>query len=374
MAEKPESTEAGDGSDLSLSLGGIYRHAPASALPDDGFSFLPVMPLRASSVVATTAMEVHPTSTQMPLSDAFLYPGALSNQMVPSNGIFQGVVSSTHPGVLLNQMVPSNGMSSAHPGAGALPNHMVPSNGILQGGVPSTHPSPAMDEAAPTKRLCSAKRSTRCRPSGDGSGHVANTDTDDGPLSVDGGRDNIHNNEASINASSLSSPPFPWATNRVGIHHSLAELSKRGVDTIYGDAQCKRCDNIKRIVFEVQTKFKELYHYILCNIHSMNDRAPSRWTNPALPDCEGCGQKNSMRPVISAEKDKINWIFLLLGEMLGLCTLEQLKHFCERTKQHRTGAKDRVLYSTYMELCNQLLPDGPFDMASERLKRSRPHA
>ncbi|KAL6610599.1 hypothetical protein ACP70R_040568 [Stipagrostis hirtigluma subsp. patula] len=343
MAEPPkhENTEAGD--DLSLSLGGIYRHAPAArALADDGFSFSPVTPpvgpLGAPSVVtATAAMEVHPTSTQMLLSDAFLHPGAFLYH-------------------------------------GALPlNQMVPSDDVLQGVVPSTHPSPAMDALAPpTKRPCSVKRSTRCRSIGDGSGHTTNTDVDDGP--VDGDGINIHNSEASINAGTLSSPPFPWATNLVGIHHSLAELSKRGVDTIYGDAQCKRCDNIKRIVFDVQMKFKELHNYILCNIHSMNDRAPSRWTNPALPDCEGCGQKNSMRPVISAEKEKINWIFLLLGEMLGLCTLEQLKYFCERTKQHRTGAKDRVLYSTYMELCNQLLPDGPFDMASERLKRSRPHA
>ncbi|KAL1809528.1 hypothetical protein ACET3Z_026518 [Daucus carota] len=29
-------------------------------------------------------------------------------------------------------------------------------------------------------------------------------------------------------------------------------------------------------------------------------------------------------------------------QMLGCCTVEQLKYFCKHTKNHRTGAKDRV--------------------------------
>uniref|UniRef100_K3ZCW1 DUF7086 domain-containing protein n=1 Tax=Setaria italica TaxID=4555 RepID=K3ZCW1_SETIT len=159
-------------------------------------------------------------------------------------------------------------------------------------------------------------------------------------------------------------PPYRWSTERVGVHHSLAELSKRGIDTVTGELHCKRCDHLRLLTLDIEAKFKDLCSYISCNIHGMDDRAPQRWKEPALPDCDECGQKNSMRPVIPADKHKINWVFLLLSEMLGVCTLEQLKHFCERTQQHRTGAKDRVLYSTYMELCNQLLPNGPFDMES----------
>ncbi|KAF7840929.1 wiskott-Aldrich syndrome protein family member 2-like [Senna tora] len=41
-------------------------------------------------------------------------------------------------------------------------------------------------------------------------------------------------------------------------------------------------------------------------------------------------------------------------EMLGLCTLDQLKYFCGCTKNHRTGAKNRVLYLTYHEISKQL--------------------
>jgi hypothetical protein len=47
--------------------------------------------------------------------------------------------------------------------------------------------------------------------------------------------------------------------------------------------------------------------------------------------------------------------------MLGCCTLDQLKYFCKHTKNHRTGAKDRVLFLAYLGLCKQLDPNGPFD-------------
>nr|CAB3460810.1 unnamed protein product [Digitaria exilis] len=168
-------------------------------------------------------------------------------------------------------------------------------------------------------------------------------------------------------------PPYEWSTERVGVHHSLAELSNRGISTITGELKCKRCDNLVAMSLDLDSKFRDLCGYISRNVHDMDDRAPARWKEPALPDCAKCGQRGSMRPVIPADKHRINWVFLLLTEMLGMCTLEQLKHFCAHTRQHRTGAKDRVLYSTYMELCNQLMPDGVFDMASERQKRARPN-
>uniref|UniRef100_A0A0E0HHS4 DUF7086 domain-containing protein n=1 Tax=Oryza nivara TaxID=4536 RepID=A0A0E0HHS4_ORYNI len=47
--------------------------------------------------------------------------------------------------------------------------------------------------------------------------------------------------------------------------------------------------------------------------------------NPVVPNCDNCGHEKCMRPVIATEKERINWLFLLLGETLGLRMLDQLK-------------------------------------------------
>jgi hypothetical protein len=187
-----------------------------------------------------------------------------------------------------------------------------------------------------------------------------------------GGAAPINNGDLVAESAPPPPPPFPWAKpNRVAEHYSLAELAGRGITAIEGEVQCRRCDARTTLSLDLATKFRELHDFVARNVETMNDRAPEEWKDPALPDCDRCGQRSSLRPVIAAEKEQINWLFLLLGQTLGLCTLEQLKHFCAHTNQHRTGAKDRVLYSTYMELCNQLCPGGPFDMASERKSRVR---
>lgn len=111
--------------------------------------------------------------------------------------------------------------------------------------------------------------------------------------------------------------------------------------------------------FNLETKFAEVSNFIAKNRGEMHDRAPHEWMYPILPVCENCG--NSVRPVVSEKKRSINWLFLLLGQMLGCCTLEQLKYFCKHTKIFRTGAKDRILYLAYLGLCKQLDPTGPFD-------------
>ena len=86
---------------------------------------------------------------------------------------------------------------------------------------------------------------------------------------------------------------------------------------------------------------------------------PREWMNPELNRCDFCNREGC---VISAKKRSINWMFLLLGKMLGCCTLEQLKYFCKHTENHRTGAKDRVLFLTYLSLCKQMDPSGPYDV------------
>ncbi|OEL22006.1 hypothetical protein BAE44_0016976 [Dichanthelium oligosanthes] len=152
--------------------------------------------------------------------------------------------------------------------------------------------------------------------------------------------------------------PFAWATGRPARHDTLESLLRRGVTSVEGHARCKRCGNRKPIAYDLEPKFRELRDHIVANRHAMDDRAPDAWMFPALPDCDACGHKGAMWPEIATEKREINWLFLLLGQMLGCCTLEQLKYFCMNTGRHRTGAKNRVLYYAYIEMCNQL---GPFD-------------
>ncbi|PPS12530.1 hypothetical protein GOBAR_AA08089 [Gossypium barbadense] len=156
-------------------------------------------------------------------------------------------------------------------------------------------------------------------------------------------------------------PPYPWATSHRATVHTLNYLLSIPIPTITGDVQCKRCERQYEMGYDLKTKFTEIATYIAQNKESMHDRAPSVWRNPVLPKCKFCDQENSAKPVISDKKKSINWLFLLLGQLLGCCTLEQLKYFCKHTKNHRTGAKDRVLYLTYLGLCKQLDPNGPFD-------------
>lgn len=155
-------------------------------------------------------------------------------------------------------------------------------------------------------------------------------------------------------------PPYPWATAHRATIHSLHHLLSNGINTIHGEVQCKRCEKKYEIEYDLQEKFREVAHFISSNKGTMHDRAPAVWMNPSLPNCKFCVQQNCVKPILSKKKS-INWLFLLLGQTLGCCKLAELKYFCKHTKNHRTGAKDRVLYLTYLELCKQLDPKGPFD-------------
>ncbi|TYI37483.1 hypothetical protein ES332_A03G214500v1 [Gossypium tomentosum] len=156
-------------------------------------------------------------------------------------------------------------------------------------------------------------------------------------------------------------PPFPWATNyRATVYNINYLLSEKNISKITGFVQCKKCEKQYSMDFDLKEKFSEIGSFIAENKNSMHDRALLSWLNPVLPKCKYCNQENSAKPVIADKKKDINWLFLFLGQLLGCCTLEQLKYFCKHTKNHRTGAKDRVLYLTYLGLCKQLDPSGPF--------------
>lgn len=121
---------------------------------------------------------------------------------------------------------------------------------------------------------------------------------------------------------------FPWATKNVGAHPTFAELFERGVASVEGEVRCKHCNAGKTISYEITAKFEELSGFIVRNVDAMNDRMPSEWIYPALPDCDKCGQKNNLCLVIAPEHEwRINWMFLLLRQTLGLYMLGQLKNF-----------------------------------------------
>ena len=159
--------------------------------------------------------------------------------------------------------------------------------------------------------------------------------------------------------------PYVWATTRRATVHRLDYLVSRQISIISGQVQCKRCERSFEMQYDLLEKFNEIGSFIAQNKILMRDRAPDNWKSPTLPNCTYCGAENSVKPCISAKKRSINWLFLLLGQMIGCCTLEQLKYFCKHTKNHRTACKDRVLYLTYLDLCKQLDPSGPFSLRWE---------
>uniref|UniRef100_A0A3Q7HVI1 DUF7086 domain-containing protein n=1 Tax=Solanum lycopersicum TaxID=4081 RepID=A0A3Q7HVI1_SOLLC len=160
-------------------------------------------------------------------------------------------------------------------------------------------------------------------------------------------------------------PPYPWATSRHAIVHTVDYLVSKEITIISGDVQCKKCQQQYKIQYDLQDKFNEIAKFIFKNKKNMHDRAPNIWMTPILPNCKYCNQilpnckycnqRNCVKPIISKDVS-INWLFLLLGQTIGCCKIDQLKYFCKHTNIHRTAAKNRLVYLTYMELCKQLDP------------------
>ncbi|KOM42257.1 hypothetical protein LR48_Vigan04g245500 [Vigna angularis] len=151
--------------------------------------------------------------------------------------------------------------------------------------------------------------------------------------------------------------PFPWAKNQRATVHSQQYLLEKNVDTIIGKVYCKSCQHEFELGLNLEEKLDGLCEFFRKEKNKWHKRAPRVWMSPVCPKCPLCERESSTRPVIAENKKEINWLFLLLSQMLGYCTLEHLKYFCKHNEVHRTGAKDRLLYDTYKTLVNQLLPD-----------------
>lgn len=156
-------------------------------------------------------------------------------------------------------------------------------------------------------------------------------------------------------------PPFPWATLKPATVHTINHLLYHlNINTISGTLECKSCKFQQTdFRFDLHEKFEKVSNFIKENKSEMFERAPDAWMKPVLPNCESCRKKNTMHPLIGKEEE-INWLFLFLGEMIGCCNLEHLKYFCKHANIHRTGAKNRLVYQTYLGLCKQLQPQEPF--------------
>lgn len=151
---------------------------------------------------------------------------------------------------------------------------------------------------------------------------------------------------------------YPWATDRRATIRSLDELLSNNILTVTGQVQCKNCKKTFEIEVDIRQKLVEVEYYIVNEREAMHNRAPAHWIKPTLPRCRFCDQENSAKPIIG-ENDEINWLYLFLSQTLGCCSLNQLKYFCHHARNHRTGAKDRLLYTTYLTLYKQLCLNYP---------------
>ncbi|KAI4349257.1 hypothetical protein L6164_009869 [Bauhinia variegata] len=158
-------------------------------------------------------------------------------------------------------------------------------------------------------------------------------------------------------------PPYQWATRRRAQVQSLDELLSKGMHLITGQVKCKYCNKVFDMEFNLQSKFLDVAQYIRSNKGDMQGLAPSVWVNPVLPSCQECHLEDCAKPVFHEKKRNINWLFLLLGQMLGCCKRGHLRYFIRHAMglSYRFASKERSLYVTYMRLCKQLHPSGPFD-------------
>ncbi|KAF8409940.1 hypothetical protein HHK36_002459 [Tetracentron sinense] len=157
--------------------------------------------------------------------------------------------------------------------------------------------------------------------------------------------------------------PYPWATTKRAHVRNLNDLLSSGIRTITGTVECDIYNHKQDLEFDLQREFKQVASFIAANKSSiMLRRTPEAWLYPPRTCWVCCRGESYVRPIISSKKRSINWLFLLLGEMIGHCTFDQLKYFCKHTNiTPLTGGRDRLTCLAYLGLCKQLDPSGPFD-------------
>ncbi|KAF8409942.1 hypothetical protein HHK36_002461 [Tetracentron sinense] len=154
---------------------------------------------------------------------------------------------------------------------------------------------------------------------------------------------------------------YPWATTQRAHLRTLNDMLSSGVRTIIGTVECDLSwIHTQDLEFDLEREFNQVASFVAANKSTMFDRVPDIWLYPprSCPKCEGV---SFVRPIISTKKRSINWLFLLLGQMIGYCSSEQLKYFCKHTNTPHAGGRDELICLTYLGLCKQLDPSGLFD-------------
>ncbi|XP_016738004.2 uncharacterized protein [Gossypium hirsutum] len=76
--------------------------------------------------------------------------------------------------------------------------------------------------------------------------------------------------------------PYPWATARRARVHDLNYLQSNNIRTINGQVECKVCQTVYTIEYDIEEKLKGIKDFVLGNRWRMNDRAPSVGCIPGL--------------------------------------------------------------------------------------------
>lgn len=148
-------------------------------------------------------------------------------------------------------------------------------------------------------------------------------------------------------------PPYPWATDQRARVHSLTQL--KGIRVVSGKAKCSDHGHFT-VSYNVKEKFREITEFIRNGKEGWNGWAPQPWTIPKPPVCNRKHCRGYCTVIISEKKRAIDWLFLVLGQHVGLCSPAQLRYFCKHNHLPYNGSRLEGLYKVYLTLCKQLHP------------------
>ncbi|KAM6574386.1 hypothetical protein CsatA_022713 [Cannabis sativa] len=164
-----------------------------------------------------------------------------------------------------------------------------------------------------------------------------------------------------------SHPLYPWARAQPCKVYSFNYLMTNKIMVIKGRVEC----NICRREFVKELDLQDEFHNIGMGLiremtRNMKENRSGHRDGAVVPrpyatlGCKVCGHKDSVRPIVLDDNDiddfyDINWLFLMLSQLLGWCTCVQLMHFCSTNKIPYSNKtyKDRLLFLTYMDLWRQ---------------------
>ncbi|XP_021849478.1 uncharacterized protein [Spinacia oleracea] len=169
-------------------------------------------------------------------------------------------------------------------------------------------------------------------------------------------------------------PLYPHAKPEPAKIHSLNYLLQNHILIVSKDFKCgnSECNQMYKVTYDIQTKFQELVEFIRTEKDkSLNGGvAPEKWLTPTttLPECSNCRRKCDVDSLLGSDDrvsesayHKIDWLFLLLGRLLGVCEWNQLNYFCinnniDRSVNGMVASTSQLLYRVYFDLCRQLQP------------------